>query len=54
MVLLEQITTIDKSRVKKFMGKLDRAQMKKVDYCIEISLGLCEVGKVELITEGKL
>ena len=54
MVLLEQITTIDKSRVKKFMGKLDRAQMKKVDYRIEISLGLCEVGKVELTTEGKL
>lgn len=54
MVLLEQITTIDKSRVKKFIGKLDRAQMKKVDYCIEISLGLCEVGKVELTTEGKL
>ena len=54
MVLLEQITTVDKSRVKKFIGKLDRAQMKKVDYCIEISLGLCEVGKVELTTEGKL
>lgn len=54
MVLLEQITTIDKSRVKKFMGKLDKAQMKKVDYCIEISLGLCEVGKVELSTGDKL
>lgn len=54
MVLLEQITTIDKIRVKKHIGKLDKAQMKKVDYCIEISLGLCEVGKVELTTEGKL
>ena len=54
MVLLEQITTIDKSRVKKFMGELDRAQMKKVYYCIEISLGLCEVVKVELTTEGKI
>jgi len=28
--------------------------MKKVDYCIEISLGLCEVGKVELYTGGTL
>ena len=48
MVLLEQITTIDKSCVKKYMGKLDKAQMKKDDYCIEISLGLCEIGKVTL------
>lgn len=54
MVLLEQITTIDKSCVKKYMGKLDKVQMKKVDYCIEISLGLCEVGKVELYTGGTL
>ena len=54
MVLLEQITTIDKSRVKKNIGKLDKAQMKKIDYCIEISLGLCEIGKVAISTEGKL
>ena len=48
MVLLEQITTIDKSRVKKYLGKLDKSQMNKIDYCIEISLGLCEIGKVTL------
>lgn len=40
MVLLEQIRTIDKRRVKKYMGRLDKAQMRKVDDCIEISLGL--------------
>ena len=40
MVLLEQIRTIDKRRVKKYMGRLDNAQMRKVDDCIEISLGL--------------
>lgn len=40
MVLLEQIKTIDKRRVKKYMGRLDKIQMRKVDDCIEISLGL--------------
>ena len=40
MVLLEQITTIDKRRIKRFMGRLDREQMRKVDDCIEVSLGL--------------
>ena len=42
MVLLEQITTIDKSRVKKYMGTLDKDQMQKVDTCIGVSLGLFE------------
>ena len=42
MVLLEQITTIDKSRIKKYMGSLDEAQMRKVDACIGVSLGLLE------------
>ena len=40
MVLLEQIKTIDKRRVKKYMGRLDKLQMSKVDDCIEVSLGL--------------
>ena len=40
MVLLEQIKTIDKRRVKKYMGRLDKEQMSRVDDCIEISLGL--------------
>ena len=42
MVLLEQITTIDKSRIKKYMGSLDETQMRKVDACIGVSLGLLE------------
>jgi len=42
MVLLEQITTIDKSRIKKYMGSLDKDQMDKVDACIGVSLGLLE------------
>ena len=40
MVLLEQIKTIDKRRIKKYMGRLENEQMRKVDDCIEISLGL--------------
>ena len=42
MVLLEQITTIDKSRVKKYMGTLDKEQMNRVAACIGVSLGLLE------------
>ena len=42
MVLLEQITTIDKSRVKKHLGSLDKNQMRKVETCIGVSLGLVE------------
>ena len=42
MVLLEQITTIDKSRVKKYLGSLDKNQMRKVETCIGVSLGLVE------------
>ncbi len=40
MVLLEQITTIDKCRIKKYMGALDAEQMSKIDVCIGVSLGL--------------
>ena len=40
VVLLEQIKTIDKRRIKKYIGKLEEDQMREVDTCIEISLGL--------------
>lgn len=40
LVLLEQITTIDKRQVKKYMGKVDRFQMEEISECIEKSLGL--------------
>jgi len=42
MVLLEQITTIDKRRIKRYMGSLDETQMSRVDACIGVSLGLSE------------
>lgn len=40
IVLLEQIRTIDKHRLKEKMGKLDRAAMGRVNEAIGISFGL--------------
>ena len=40
IVLLEQIRTIDKSRLRERMGRLDDATMTKVDNAISVSFGL--------------
>lgn len=40
VVLLEQIKTIDKSRVLKYLGKMSRRQMDEIGDVIETSLGL--------------
>ncbi len=40
VVLLEQIRTIDKRRLKERMGALDSASMTKIDNALEISFGL--------------
>ena len=40
MILLNQIATIDKSRIKKRISNLDSFIMDKVDMAIKISLGL--------------
>ena len=40
IVLLEQIRTIDKRRLKEHMGRLDEAQMQRVDNAIAVSFGL--------------
>ena len=40
VILLEQIRTIDKSRLKERMGKLDEKTMNKVDNAIAVSFGL--------------
>ena len=40
MVLLEQIRTIDKKRLKERMGKLDDELMNAVDSAIAVSFGL--------------
>ncbi len=40
VILLEQIRTIDKKRLKERMGKLDAEVMDKVDNAIAVSFGL--------------
>ena len=40
VILLEQIRTIDKRRLKEKMGKLDDGLMNKVDSAIAVSFGL--------------
>ncbi len=40
VVLLEQVRTIDKRRLKEKMGSVDDASMSAVDNAISISLGL--------------
>lgn len=40
VILLEQIRTIDKQRLKDLIGHLDRERMKRVDEAIRVSLSL--------------
>ena len=40
VILLEQIRTIDKKRLREHMGKLDEKQMNLVDEAIAVSFGL--------------
>ncbi len=40
VVLLEQIRTIDKQRLRERMGKLDEVQMQRVDTALAVSFGL--------------
>ena len=40
VILLEQIRTIDKSRLRERMGKLDTETMTRVDNAIAVSFGL--------------
>lgn len=42
IVLLEQIRTLDKRRLREHMGRLDEASMTRVDEALQISFGLGE------------
>jgi mRNA interferase MazF len=42
-IRLDQIRTIDRSRVIKRLGAIDTVSMRKVDQAIKISLGLIEI-----------
>lgn len=43
VVLLEQIRTIDKKRLREKIGRFNDEMMGKVDECLKISLGLIEL-----------
>lgn len=40
LVLLEQIRTLDKQRLRDYIGKLDEVDMGQVDLCLAASLEL--------------
>lgn len=42
VILLEQVRTIDKKRLKEKIGRLDDELMEKVNYALSISFGLFE------------
>lgn len=43
VVLLEQVRTIDKKRLKEKIGRFNDEMMAKVDECLKISLGLVDL-----------
>lgn len=43
IVLLEQIRTLDKQRLRERMGRLDEVSMNRVDRGLQVSFGLTEV-----------
>ena len=45
IVLLEQLRTLDKRRLKEKMGHLDEAVMRRIDVAIAVSLGLLAHGE---------
>ena len=47
-VLLEQIKTLDKSRIINYIGRLNRKQMSKIERAFEISTGLYNEHKQEI------
>ena len=52
VVLLEQVRTLDKRRLKEKMGHLDSAAMQEIDNAIAVSLGLLPHG--ERLPQGAL
>lgn len=40
IVLLEQVRTIDKTRLKEHMGTLDNSEMNRIDKALSVSFGL--------------
>lgn len=42
-ILLEQMRTLDRRRLREYIGKLDDSMMRKVDYALAISIGLLDM-----------
>ena len=54
IVLLEQIRTIDKKRLKDHMGRLDDFSMKRVNQALQVSFGLAsETGRESVRRENQ-
>ena len=49
IIMLEQIRTIDKARLEKYIGKLSFSDMKGLNHALAISIGLMPVGTQKLI-----
>ena len=47
MVELEQIKTIDKLRIKSYLGKIDKKEMRQIDEIMALSLGMFLPEEVE-------
>lgn len=45
-ILLEQLRTLDKSRLYQYVGKLDSSTMRRVDAALRVSIGLAEMDGV--------
>ena len=48
IIMLEQIRTIDKARLEKYIGKLSPSDMKGLNHALAISIGLMPVGPNKL------
>ncbi|EOU2044928.1 type II toxin-antitoxin system PemK/MazF family toxin [Clostridium perfringens] len=48
-ILLEQVTTIDKNKVKEFVGHLTRNELKNLNIALARSVGLMDLNSLEFI-----
>lgn len=51
VVLMEQIRTLDKKRLREKMGTLDEANMRRIDQAIAVSFGLTGAGQPPRATQ---
>lgn len=47
VVMLEQIRTIDKSRLENYIGKVNKDTMRKIDQALAVSVGLTDIYSTE-------